>query len=291
MSAIWAIVVHFGEVEPTRRCLASLAAGARVPDGVVVVDNDGGFGPSPGPEVDVLAPGYNAGFAVGIALGAKHALARGAELVWILNNDTLIDRGCLEALVTASGAEPEVGFFSPVILHADSGGVWFAGGEVDRRTLRVRHVTTRRTETPFDTGFVTGCAMLVRRTAFERCGPPDAGLFMYFEDVDWCLRGRSAGLRSAVVPGAQVRHHVARRGGRRVFSRATMYYMTRNRLLLGRRYSSRLAALPATLDWGMRQVAKGPTPRESLRGLQAVAAGLRDGWLGRSGPLPAAGAD
>ena len=287
MTAVWAIVVHYGDVEPTRRCLASLAAGARVPDGVVVVDNDGGFGPSPGPEVDVLAPGYNAGFAVGIALGAKHALARGADLVWILNNDTLIDPGCLRALVAASDADPDAGFLSPVILHADTGGVWFAGGEVDERTLRVHHVVELRSEAPSYTGFVTGCAMLVRRTTFDLCGPPDAGLFMYFEDVDWCLRGRSAGLRSAVVPGAEVRHHVARRGGRRVFSRATMYYMTRNRLLLGRRYSSRLAALPATLDWGMRQVAKGPTPRESLRSLQAVAAGLRDGWLGRSGRLPA----
>ena len=241
--------------------------------------------------MDVLAPGYNAGFAVGIALGAKHALARGADLVWILNNDTLIAKGCLQALVTASEAEPEAGFLSPVILHSDSGAVWFAGGEVDPRTLRVRHMTARRSDQPFDTGFVTGCAMLVRRTAFERCGAPDAGLFMYFEDVDWCLRGRAAGLRSVVVPGAEIRHHVARRGGRRVFSPATMYYMTRNRLLLGRRYSSRSAVLPAALDWGMRQVAKGPTPRDSLRSLQAVAAGLRDGWMGRVGPLPAAGAD
>ena len=61
MTAIWAIVVHYGDVEPTRRCLASLAAGARVPDGVVVVDNDGGFEPSPGPEVDVLAPATTPG--------------------------------------------------------------------------------------------------------------------------------------------------------------------------------------------------------------------------------------
>ena len=42
--------------------------------------------------------------------------------------------------------------------------------------------------------------MLVRRTVFERCGPPDAGLFMYFEDVDWCLRGRRAGCAALWCP-------------------------------------------------------------------------------------------
>jgi len=66
-----------------------------------------------------------------------------------------------------------------------------------------------------------------------------------------------------------------------------MYFMMRNRLLLGRRYSSRCAVLPATLGWGLRQVAKGPTPRESIRSLRAVAAGFVDGWRGRVGPLSA----
>jgi GT2 family glycosyltransferase len=288
MTSVWGVVVHYGDAEPTLRCLESLAASSRVPDGVVVVDNGGGFRPPPGLPVQVVVPGYNAGFAVGIARGADHALARGADLVWILNNDTLIDPECLGRLMATAAAQPEAGFLSPLVLYADSGTAWFAGGEVDRRTMRVRHRTdARETGRPFDTGFVTGCAMLVRREVFARCGPPDARLFMYFEDVDWCLRGRAAGLHSIVVPGARVLHHVARRGGRRVFSPATMYLMTRNRLLLGRRYSSRCAVLPATLAWGLRQVAKGPTPRESIRSLRAVFAGLADGWRGRSGPLPA----
>lgn len=286
MTAVWGIVVHYGDAAPTLRCLKALVAGARVPDGIVVIDNAGGFRPSHGLPVDLVTPGRNVGFAGGIALGATHALEHGAELVWILNNDAVVDPACLGLLAAAAGMERDAGFLSPLVLYADSGTPWFAGGEVDRQTLAVHHHTVPVVrDRPYYTGFVTGCAMLVRGEVFERCGPPDVGLFMYFEDVDWCLRGHAVGLRSIVVPGACVVHDVARRRGRRVFSRASMYYMTRNRLLLGRRYGSRCGALPATLNWGLRQVAKGSTPAESMRNMRAVTIGLVDGWRGRNGPL------
>jgi len=77
--------------------------------------------------------------------------------------------------------------------------------------------------------FVTGCALLARRTVFEQVGLLDESFFMYYEEVEWCVRASRAGWDIQMVPGAMIWHKISIE--ERAASPRTYYYMTRNRLL------------------------------------------------------------
>jgi hypothetical protein len=53
---------------------------------------------------------------------------------------------------------------------------------------------------------VSFACVLLRRSMIEAIGPLDEGYFLYFEDVDYCLRARRAGWRARQAPGARVVH-------------------------------------------------------------------------------------
>jgi GT2 family glycosyltransferase len=277
-----ACVVHFGDSSGTLRTVASLRAGHVAPDAVVVIDNQGDF---PRGEVDVLRPAVNIGFAGAIGLGVAEALRAGVEWAWFLNNDAEVAPACLRELLAAGAAEVGAGLLTPVI-EFHGGGVWFGGGEIETRTMRVGHATTIAADVPYDTEYATGCAILARATFLREAGPPDERLFMYFEDVDWSLRARALGWRVLVVPAAQVRHSVPRRDGRRVWSPLAVYLLTRNRLLLARRWGSASMALPHVAAWGLRQWIKGVAWGSGEAIARALVLGLRDGLSRRSGPPP-----
>lgn len=290
---VWAVVAHYGEPSVTLGCLESLQRAGVNSGHIVVVDNQGGLrealqrGSVPaagGGEVTLLEPGENLGFAGAAHLGGRAALAGGAGWLWFVNNDARAEGSCLEQLLAVAG-DPRVGLLSPVIEY-DEGGVWFAGGEVDRRTLDVRHETEVRSPEPFETGFVTGCALLARAEMARACGLPDPTLFMYLEDVEWLLRAQNAGWKAVVVPRARVRHHVERRGRRRVFSDDAVYYVTRNRLLLAARNGSLPAAFLPTMGWAGRQLLKSAGACEAAARGAAASRALWDGLRGRSGRRP-----
>ena len=284
-----AVVAHYADREATSRTLRA-CCGHRVPDQVLVIDNQGdlpagAFADLPG--VRVERPGRNLGFAGACALGAQRALQAAADWIWFLNNDARPDRACLAALLAAGEALPGAALLSPLIAYGDGGGLWYAGGDVRRADLRVRHSTRPTAAGPQAVGFATGCAPLARAAFVRACGPMDAALFMYYEDADWCLRARDHGWSVAVVPGARVVHDVERRGGRRRFSPLAVYLMTRNRLLVARRYGTPSAALAGALNWGGRQVVKGARRGEAGELLLALGAGVADGVRGRRGAPPA----
>ena len=160
------------------------------------------------PGVEVMRPGRNIGFAAAVRAGSLRAAAAGADWVWVFNNDALATEACLERLLAAAEAAPRAALLSPVIAFPGGSGIWYAGGDVRPRSLSIRHWTAVRGDTPYPTGFVTGCAPLVRTAFILEQGPPDQSLFMYYEDVDWCLRALSSGWQLLVVPGAVVEHDV-----------------------------------------------------------------------------------
>jgi GT2 family glycosyltransferase len=292
-----ATVVHYADREATAACLASLVAGTVVPESIIVIDNEGdvdtaveaGWQASlleaSETTLEVLRPGANLGYAGAGAEGARRALGAGADWFWLVNNDVEVQRTCLAELLDAGGRHPRAGLLSPLILES-GGGIWFAGGAVNWRTLAVHHETKAPLiDHASPTGFASGCAVLARTAMVRECGLPDASLFMYFEDVEWTWRQARGGWTALFVPRAVARHDVARCGRRRVFSPVAVYYMTRNRLVLGRRLGHRWAATAGALSWAARQTAKGPRLRTTGRLAVATVAGFWDGLRGRAGPM------
>ncbi len=70
-----------------------------------------------------------------------------------------------------------------------------------------RFLYRRDSERRFDTKWVGGQCMTVRREVVEEAGCMDAGYFMYSEETDWCYRIRSAGRRICYFPGVTILHH------------------------------------------------------------------------------------
>jgi len=267
-----AVVVTWGGGARALACLAGLAQTAPQVERILVAN---GVPPPPGVDasVTIVQLASNTGYAGGANAGADAALERGATHLLLLNDDVQVEAGCVEALVAAAGDD------AAAAPHIDAPGAdAFAGARIDGRGFGVHGAGA--------TDYLTGAALLVPRAVWERVGPFDERLFLYYEDVDWCVRARALGVRLVVADGARATHAAgSSTGGAQGATLA--YYATRNRLwfLAGRRgraaarreaARSSAAAIASVARGGSREVA-----RARLQGI----ADWRRGRFGR-GPYP-----
>ncbi len=302
MSAgLWTIVLNWNQRDLTAACLRSLAGSVAADHHVVVVDNGSTDGSAEAlraefPWAELILNGANLGFAEGNNVGIRRALAGGADLVWLLNNDTEVAPDCVAALLAAAGAHPEYALFAPKILFHDAPRtLWYAGGEVRlRRPAGTAHTGMLEADGPtYDRerriSFVTGCAFLIRRGAIEAIGELDAGLFIYCEDLDWSVKAQRRGLASLFVPGARVWHKVSRSYASADGRVVQTYLAARSRFIVQRRHASRagtVALIPTFLLGGLARQAYRAAARGRFRPLVALAWGVRDGLTGRARRYP-----
>ena len=103
-------------------CFESLRTEVRPGDAVLVVDNGSSDGTVDAvrrahPWAEVLENGANLGYAAGNNAGIRRALERGFPWVWVLNPDTVVQPGAVEALLAAAAADPSAGALQPLLLH------------------------------------------------------------------------------------------------------------------------------------------------------------------------------
>jgi GT2 family glycosyltransferase len=235
------VVLSWNGREDTLACLRSLR-GEEVD--TIVVDNASEDGSADAvarefPYVELIRNAENLGYAGGMNAGIRRALDRGADHVLLLNNDVELEPGAVEALVAHSHG---AGAVCPVITFASAPEtVWYAGALFDpRRGYNGRHRGFGRPAAEFaevvETDRACGAAMLIPRPALDEVGLLDEKLFAYWEDAEWSLRARRAGLPIRVVPAARVRHKVsAATGGEG--SDTALFYSVRNLLLITERYA------------------------------------------------------
>lgn len=226
------VIVSYNTAALLRDCLASLG-GCALPLRVVVVDNGSRDG-SPDmvraefPHVTLVEAGRNAGFAGGTRIGLDALAAEGGtpfEYLLVLNPDTVVHPGAIEAMVAFLEAHPRVGLVGPRLLNPDGSPQpaafrfptltmtaldLFPPGEVLPGRLygswwHGRYPQDGGDE-PFPIDHPLGACMLVRREVLATVGPMDDRYFMYSEEVAWCWRIRRAGWAIWQVPAARVTH-------------------------------------------------------------------------------------
>lgn len=221
---VYIIVLNWNGLPDTLACLRSLSNIRYENYRVCVVDNastDASVATirSEFPQVEIIENERNLRFAEGNNVGIRHALAQGAVYVLLLNNDTTVDPGLLQALVPAAEAETEVGMVGPKIYYFDQPDlIWSAGGEISFWKGKIHHRGLRQKDSEkFDrvaeVDYLTACALLVKRAVIERVGLLDPEYYIYVEDADWCERARRAGFKLLYVPGARVWHKVSASSG------------------------------------------------------------------------------
>jgi GT2 family glycosyltransferase len=185
------------------------------------------------PEVRVVPLEENRGFSAAANAGIK---ASGSEYVVLLNNDTEIDSGWLDALVRAADAHPEAGSFaSKMVDFHDRRFLDGAGDALRLSGLPYRLGHGEKDRGQFDASrYVFGAcaaAALYRREMLEEIGLFDEDFISYCEDGDLSFRAQLAGHRCLYVSEAVVYHMgSASTGGKR--SATATRLGTRNSLSL-----------------------------------------------------------
>ena len=88
-----------------------------------------------------------------------------------------------------------------------------------------------------ETELATGCCMLLKKEVFEKVGMLDDKYFLYYEDADLSIRTKKKGFKIVYVSKSVIWHKNASSAGGSG-SVLQDYYITRNRLLFGFRYSA-----------------------------------------------------
>jgi hypothetical protein len=217
---VWIIIVNWNGRDMTLDCLDSLRAVTYGKRQILVVDNGSTDGSVSAlreryPGVAVLPMTENHRFAGGTNAGIRHALAHGADLLLLLNNDTTVDPGFLALMVECLSSDPSTGIVAPKILYsAEPDRLWYAGGAISFWTGTMKHLGIRERDRgqhdiPGQTDYATGCCLLARRELVETIGMLDESYYMYTEDADWCMRARRAGYHIMYEPRAKIWHRLS----------------------------------------------------------------------------------
>jgi GT2 family glycosyltransferase len=289
------VVLHWGSRQATAACLESLREATCTAVRVFIVDNARSLDHTTAQRavplaIEILRPPRNLGFAEGCDWGIAAALEAGVEYIFLLNNDAVVSRHCLEILVSVARSTPRAGILSPQIAFQEvADTVWYRGGEFSPWGRGPRHTGWRQSvdidRPPADVDYATGCAMLIDPAVIRAVGTFDARLFAYCEDLDFSLRARAAGFRVLVVPAAIVHHGTTYTDQRRA---QRVYYSIRNLLEVMRKHARWyhwIGFVPAFAVQWVGFFVLLACWRRQWGLISAVGRGLRDGIRGRLGAL------
>ena len=245
------IVVSYNTRALTLKCLETLyAATRRTRFHTVVFDNASSDGSAEAvaaafPQVELIASEENLGFA-----RANNLVAERAETEWLLllNPDTEVHEGAVDALMDFSRAHPQAGITGGRTVFPDGSlniascwmqiTPWSAFCMATGLTTAFRGSALFNPEAmgswPRDTvrevDIVVGCLLMIRRALWQELGGFDLKYFMYGEEADLCLRARAKGYRPMITPEAEIMHLVGASSGK-VADKVIMVARSRSTLI------------------------------------------------------------
>lgn len=235
-------------------CLDSLRKQTLLPAQIIIVDNASTDGSielvnsqfaklALNSQIHIISNKKNLGFAMACNQGLKEAINKGADYVFILNQDTVCRPDCLEKLLLAAknhvpnsrelgDREEEIFAIQPLILLWDNKNLIQTSGDRihflgfgysgDYKKNLKSEILNLKTEITY----ASGAAMFISVKVLEKVGFFDEDLFMYHEDLDLCLRARFLGYQIILAPEAIVYHKYT--AG---IPKHRWYWSERNRLL------------------------------------------------------------
>ena len=168
----------------------------------------------------------NEGFGVACNAGIQAALLAGAEWVFVLNQDLILEPNALAQAITAAQSQPRIGFLALSQLTYDGTGL----DPVFRVYLPAAYwddVLFRQPQPTYEVPFIPAAAVLLRRDCLLEQGAFDPLYFMYLEDRDLCERLRTRGWKVAFAPAARVRHDCGQVRAARGFQWNLNWYRSR----------------------------------------------------------------
>lgn len=253
MKKVYALIVSYNRKHLLLKCIYSVLNQTRAPGYIFVVDNAStdGTGESLNSagllarrEIDFIALQENRGGAGGFATGLQHAIDKGAEWIWMMDDDAEPHPNALEELMKVATDPAHI--YGSLAVYGNEPS-WLTTvldpplGEISDIDAMPEIATVQ--SLPF-LGF------LIHRSLVERIGLPDAGFFIAADDAEYCIRSQKAGAKIIIASKSRIEHPKSRPYKVKVLGRTLTclalppwkrYYDTRNRLLIAREhYGARL---------------------------------------------------
>lgn len=221
-SVVCIVIVHFGQPEVTKQCLDSLTQ-LTVRPRVIVSNNDS---TEKGKELqkhidnlgenlnaEVIQNAQNRGFAAGCNVGIRKAMQLKADYVWLLNNDTKVEPGALKALLDCARKHPKT-ILGATVVEMDrpdiiqvAGGVKYNPWTTVIKQAYAKYPTSMVSRLPDpELSYIAGASMLVPGAIFDTIGLMDEEFFLYYEELDLCLRALQSGFELIWCRDCIVKH-------------------------------------------------------------------------------------
>jgi GT2 family glycosyltransferase len=206
---VYIIVLTFNGEIWVEKCLNSLSRTSYPYIKILVIDNA-----SQDDTIDIIKKNfpmvelhindYNTGFAAGMNQGIDYALQGGADYVFLVNQDTIMDSFCIQRLVDVALTDVNIGIIAPVQFEygIDQLQKTFARWLVLNIGVSDLKSLWYLKKSYFVVPEVLGPAMMISRKAIELAGSFDPYFFAYFEETDLCRRLRLHAMFSVLCPWA-----------------------------------------------------------------------------------------
>lgn len=166
-------------------------------------------------EVRLIRFDRNLGFAGGYNLAIDQLEA---EFFVLINSDIEVTEGWLQPLVKYMEENPDSASCQPKILSSAKKNYYehagAAGGFIDKfgypfcrgRILNITEKDEGQYDNQADVFWSSGACMIIRSTAWKKCGGFDSAFFAHMEEIDLCWRLHRAGYRVGFTPDSKVYH-------------------------------------------------------------------------------------
>ena len=197
---------------------------------------------------------HNAGYDGGVNLGIRFALSQGAEDIWLLNNDVIVESDALIELVKLLHADERIGIVgSKIMTYYDIKRIQDIGGWLSFRTYifnrDIGHyeIDQGQFDRVMEPDFINGASMLVKGSLIADIGLFDENYFLYWDDADFCVRAKKKNWKLCTCPASVVWHKEG--GTTEKGSKICTYYYARNCLYFYKKYNYKKFLLVLTLGF------------------------------------------
>jgi GT2 family glycosyltransferase len=210
------VILNTNRKDDTLACLDSLSKSTYPNHQVIVLDNASTDGSIDAirqyyPDVQIIPLHENRGYAGNNNIGIQAAIDSGADWVFVLNEDTILSKDCIEQLINVAKLNTKIGILGPLVYHDDEPNlIQSAGGWLNKRWeaghIGLNEADKGQYNQPRLVEWISGCAILVRRALIEQIGLLDERFFYYWEETEFCLRASHKGWFIVHVPAAKLWH-------------------------------------------------------------------------------------
>lgn len=214
---IYFVVVNYYSSTLIQKLIASIPEANSHKYRVIIVNNspdDQNIHQLSSGKIEVLNNTDNNGFGAGCNLGIKYIATQDREsIIWLLNPDAYFPANnptnYWEVIEKIWQRWPEISIMG-TLIKTPSHDLWFARGTFNASIGRVKGLShldgNLKPNEMFPSDWVSGCSLMINLKNFPQIPYFDESFFLYYEDVDFCLRYQRLNHQIALYSGLQVIH-------------------------------------------------------------------------------------